>query len=128
MYLTYISTAARSTVYHRSYQFRPCFTAQIVILTIACMHVVTTKLDKRRSIMLDLTIGVGVPVLAAILCMLGYYSHLLIYVAEYVYQGLRFDIYEDIGCIPSIYYVWPVYPLFSSHQSLLGSCLTPMLF
>jgi len=74
---------------------------------IACIRVVTTtKSDKRRAIMIDLAIGVGVPVLAMIL--------------QYVYQGHRFDIYEDIGCAPSIYYVWPAYPLFYIQPIIIG--------
>jgi Pheromone A receptor len=30
--------------------------------------------------------------------------------AEYIVQGHRFNIYEDLGCVPT-YHVWPVYPI-----------------
>lgn len=52
--------------------------------------VTVTKAEKRRAIMVDLAIGLGLPVLEMIL--------------QYIPQGHRFDIYEDIGCFPSTYF------------------------
>ena len=31
--------------------------------------------------------------------------------AEYIVQGHRFNIFEDIGCSPASYYTWPIYPI-----------------
>lgn len=31
--------------------------------------------------------------------------------AEYIVEGHRFDIYEDVGCYPAVYNVWLAYPL-----------------
>jgi len=30
---------------------------------------------------------------------------------QYIVQGHRFNIYEDIGCFPFSFYVWPIYPI-----------------
>jgi len=65
--------------------------------------VIHTKRQKRRAIMVDLAIGIGLPVLEGIL--------------QYIPQGHRYDIYEDVGCFPWIYntpmafvfvYSWPL--------------------
>lgn len=65
--------------------------------------VTITKAEKRRAIAVDLAIGLGIPFLQMIL--------------QYVVQGHRFNIFEDIGCWPATYdtpvayplvYVWPV--------------------
>ncbi|GLB44322.1 putative pheromone receptor [Lyophyllum shimeji] len=55
--------------------------------------VTTTKAEKRRAIMVDLAIGLGIPILVMIL--------------QYIPQGHRFNIFEDLGCVPSTY-VTPV--------------------
>jgi pheromone a factor receptor len=47
--------------------------------------------------MVDLAIGVGLPVLAMAL--------------HYIIQGHRFNIFEDVGCYPDTVYVWPIYPI-----------------
>ncbi|EPQ55598.1 STE3-domain-containing protein [Gloeophyllum trabeum ATCC 11539] len=59
--------------------------------------VVVTRQEKRRGVMIDLAIGLGIPFLQMIL--------------SYIVQGHRFDIFEDIGCEPFIYNTWPAYPL-----------------
>lgn len=59
--------------------------------------VTITRAEKRRAIMVDLAIGVGIPVLQMIL--------------QYIPQGHRFDIYEDIGCFPFTYNTPVAYPL-----------------
>ncbi|TFY73519.1 hypothetical protein EWM64_g10493, partial [Hericium alpestre] len=71
---------------------------------IASIKAVTvTKSEKRHGIMIDLAIGVGIPVLQMIL--------------QYVVQGHRFDIFEDVGCFPFTWntplayvlvFTWPV--------------------
>ncbi|KAF8836065.1 STE3-domain-containing protein [Paxillus ammoniavirescens] len=61
-----------------------------------------SKVDKRRAVLVDLLIGLGLPVLQMVL--------------QFVVEGHRFNIFEDIGCYPSTYnsppafalsYVWP---------------------
>jgi pheromone a factor receptor len=59
--------------------------------------VITTTKDKRRAILVDLAIGVGLPVLVMAL--------------QYVVQGHRFDIFGDIGCRPFTYNTPLAYPL-----------------
>ncbi|KAL4257006.1 G-protein coupled receptor 4 family protein [Pleurotus pulmonarius] len=57
---------------------------------IACVQSVTvTKAEKRRAIMVDLAIGLGIPILGMIL--------------QYIPQGHRFNIFEDLGCYPFTY-------------------------
>ncbi|KAF8809922.1 STE3-domain-containing protein [Phlegmacium glaucopus] len=74
---------------------------------IACVRVVTsTRADKRRAIMVDLAIGVGLPVLVMGL--------------QYIVQGHRFDIYEDFGCFPVSYYTWPIYPIIMLPPLFIG--------
>ncbi|KAL0952910.1 hypothetical protein HGRIS_007125 [Hohenbuehelia grisea] len=65
---------------------------------IACVQSVTiTKAEKRRAIMVDLAIGLGLPVLGMIL--------------QYIPQGHRFNIFEDVGCFPFTYNTPVAYPL-----------------
>lgn len=71
---------------------------------IASVKTVTvTKATKRRAIIVDLSIGLGVPIIQLIF--------------QYFCQGHRFDIYEQIGCFPATYntplafafvYSWPI--------------------
>lgn len=65
--------------------------------------VTTSKQQKRRAVMTDLAIGVGIPVLEGVL--------------QYIPQGHRYNILEDIGCAPWTYstpiafvlvYTWPL--------------------
>jgi len=56
-----------------------------------------TRSDRRRATQIDLAIGVGIPVLVMAL--------------QYVVQGHRFDIFEDVGCRPFTYNTPPAYPL-----------------
>uniref|UniRef100_A0A0W0FUE0 Putative STE3-like pheromone receptor STE3_Mr7 n=1 Tax=Moniliophthora roreri TaxID=221103 RepID=A0A0W0FUE0_MONRR len=51
-----------------------------------------TRREKMRVLAEELAIGVGIPLLEMIL--------------HYITQGHRFDIFEDIGCVPSIYNTW----------------------
>jgi pheromone a factor receptor len=68
------------------------------LYTIASIRSVTfTKDDRRRAILIDLAIGVGIPVLVMAL--------------QYIVQGHRFDIVEDLGCQPVTYNTPLAYPL-----------------
>jgi len=68
------------------------------LYTIASIRSVTfTKDDRRRDILIDLAIGVGIPVLVMTL--------------QYIVQGHRFDIIEDVGCRPFTYNTPLAYPL-----------------
>ncbi|KAF5385739.1 hypothetical protein D9757_005478 [Collybiopsis confluens] len=60
---------------------------------IATANAVTiTQADRRRAVLVDLCIGVGIPVLQMIL--------------QYIDQGHRFNLFEDIGCFPFTYNTW----------------------
>jgi len=57
---------------------------------ISCVRSVTvTKAEKRRAVMVDMAIGLGIPIIFMVL--------------QYIPQGHRFDIWEDIGCYPFTY-------------------------
>ncbi|KAF8197962.1 pheromone A receptor-domain-containing protein [Pholiota molesta] len=63
---------------------------------IASVHsAMRTRQEKYRAIMVDLAIGVGLPVIAMILA--------------YIPQGHRFNIFEEVGCFPAIYNTPPAY-------------------
>ncbi|KAK7046032.1 a-factor receptor [Paramarasmius palmivorus] len=65
---------------------------------IATANTVTiTRAEKRRAVMVDLAICIGLPVLEMIL--------------HYIPQGHRFDIIEDVGCYPTTYNTWVAYVL-----------------
>ena len=65
---------------------------------IASVRTVTvSKAEKRRAIMVDLAIGLGIPLLEMIL--------------QYIVQGHRFNIFEDVGCYPATWNTTPAYPL-----------------
>ncbi|KAG6815414.1 hypothetical protein H0H87_002092 [Tephrocybe sp. NHM501043] len=69
--------------------------------------VTVTKAEKRRAVMVDLAIGVGIP--------------LLFITLQYIAEGHRFDIYEDIGCFPSTYNTPVAIVLVSVPPVLIGS-------
>ncbi|KAF9447642.1 STE3-domain-containing protein [Macrolepiota fuliginosa MF-IS2] len=74
---------------------------------IASVRAVTvTKAEKRRQIMVDLAIGLGLPILEMIL--------------QYIPQGHRFNIYEDVGCWPFTYDTWVAYLLVSAPPICIG--------
>ncbi|KAJ6543082.1 pheromone A receptor-domain-containing protein [Mycena capillaripes] len=62
-----------------------------------CQTVSMTKAMKRRAVMIDLAIALGLPILQLPL--------------QYIVQGHRYDILEDIGCYPFTYNTVPAYPL-----------------
>jgi len=60
---------------------------------IACVKSVThSRAEKRRAVTVDLAIGLGLPMLEMIL--------------QYITQGHRYNIFEDIGCYPFTYNTW----------------------
>jgi len=69
-------------------------------------QVIVSSAQKRREIMIDLFIGIGIPVLAMAL--------------HYIVQGHRYNILEDIGCWPSTYNTHPAIPLVMVPPILLG--------
>ncbi|KAF8884494.1 fungal pheromone STE3G-protein-coupled receptor [Infundibulicybe gibba] len=65
-----------------------------------------TRAEKSRAVLVDALICVLFP---------------LIYIAlQYVVQGHRFDIYEDIGCFPALYNTLPTYFLSSMWPIIIG--------
>jgi len=77
------------------------------LYTIARIRSVTfTADDRRRAILIDLAIGVGVPALVMAL--------------QYIVQGHRFDIIEDVGCRPFTYNTPPAYPLVFFPPLIIG--------
>lgn len=74
---------------------------------IACpTSAMQTKAEKRRNIIVDISICVGIPVLQMIL--------------QYIVSGHRFNIFEDIGCFPATYNVTLAYPLVFAWPLVLG--------
>ncbi|KAI0682988.1 pheromone A receptor-domain-containing protein [Cerioporus squamosus] len=69
-------------------------------------YVTTSVRERRKAIYIDLSIGVGIPVIVMVL--------------HYVVQGHRFNILEDIGCVPTIYNTPPAYPLVYMWPPLLA--------
>lgn len=65
--------------------------------------------------MIDLLIGLGIPVLQMILRMLLLASRFpslpFLSAPEFVVQGHRYDIWEDVGCYPTTVNTPPAYPL-----------------
>ncbi|TBU56138.1 STE3-domain-containing protein [Dichomitus squalens] len=62
--------------------------------------------EKRRALIVDLCISIGLPVLVMIL--------------HYVVQGHRFNILQGVGCLPEIYNTPPAYPLVFMWPPLIG--------
>ncbi|PPQ94357.1 hypothetical protein CVT25_000685 [Psilocybe cyanescens] len=63
----------------------------------SCQAATITYAQKRRAILIDLAIGLGIPALQMIL--------------QFIVQGHRYDIWEDIGCLPTTVNTPPAYPL-----------------
>jgi pheromone a factor receptor len=88
---------------------------------IACVKSVTvTRAEKQRAIMVDLAIGLGIPVLQMVI--------------QYIPQGHRFNIYEDYGCYPWTYNTWvgivlvAIWPIVIGCVSLVYCALTIRAF
>lgn len=61
----------------------------------AVRSVTRTKAEKRRAIIVDLAIGLGIPVVVMAL--------------HYIVQGHRYNIFEEVGCYPFTYNTPPAY-------------------
>ncbi|KAI0060055.1 STE3-like pheromone receptor [Artomyces pyxidatus] len=82
-----------------------CINRRLYIVT-SVKTVSFTVEDRRRAVYIDLAIGAGIPVLVMIL--------------HTVVQGHRYDILEDVGCIPVIYNTIPAYPLVFMWPVVIG--------
>lgn len=77
--------AASLCINRRLYNIATCQTATI------------THAQKRRAVVGDLAIGLGLPALQMVL--------------QFIVQGHRYDIWEEIGCYPTTVNTPPAYPL-----------------
>lgn len=86
--------------------------------------VTVTQAVKRRHVIVDLLIGLGLPVmemaLRASLLLIYVSAHELTLHIDYIVQGHRFDILEDVGCVPSTYISWPAFALVSLPPVIIG--------
>ncbi|THH17673.1 hypothetical protein EW146_g3177 [Bondarzewia mesenterica] len=65
-----------------------------------------TRRDKQRAVIIDIAIGMGIPVIQMAL--------------QYVVQGHRYNIFEDIGCFPTTYNTPLAYPLVVMWPVVIG--------
>ncbi|KAG6899200.1 hypothetical protein C0993_012366 [Termitomyces sp. T159_Od127] len=87
--------------------------------------VTVTQAEKRRVVIVDLAIGIGIPIIYMILCAFHFSlpsqgTHLS---QAYIPQGHRFNIFEDIGCFPATY-TTPVALVLVSLPPLLIGCVS----
>lgn len=90
---------------------------------IAAITTVThTRAQQRREIVIDLLIGIGIPVLQMALCEhnLFFGGIALTDAAVIIPQGHRGDIYEDIGPVIELYNTWVAYVCFSAWPIVIG--------
>ncbi|KAH7924989.1 fungal pheromone STE3G-protein-coupled receptor [Leucogyrophana mollusca] len=59
--------------------------------------VTTSRAQKRRDVIVDLTIGLGIPIVQMVL--------------QFIVEGHRFNIFEDVGCYPYTFNTPLAYPL-----------------
>ena len=84
------------------------------------------KFARRHRVMVDLALGLGLPCLVMVLGMVYFHYKrelLLISRIDYVAQGHRYNILEDIGCSPTVY-VTPVHIIFVSIPPVLTGLVT----
>ncbi|KAH7882760.1 pheromone A receptor-domain-containing protein [Phlebopus sp. FC_14] len=74
--------------------------------------VTKTRAEKRRDVMVDLAIGLGIPIIE--MCV------------HYVVQGHRFNIFEEVGCYPFTWNTPPAYALVFAWPIAIGCCLSVM--
>ncbi|KDQ27855.1 hypothetical protein PLEOSDRAFT_1076893 [Pleurotus ostreatus PC15] len=77
----------------------------------------STRVERRRDMIVDLSIAVGLPILQMIL--------------QIIVEGHRFDIWQDIGCMPLTYNVTLAYPivfLWPLVIGLISMCYSSMSF
>ncbi|KAG1809287.1 pheromone A receptor-domain-containing protein [Suillus variegatus] len=65
-----------------------------------------TTAHKRRAVMVDLAIALGIPILQMVL--------------QFIVEGHRFNIFEEIGCYPSTFNTWIAYPLSNLWPLVIG--------
>ncbi|KAH9856258.1 STE3-domain-containing protein [Lenzites betulinus] len=82
-----------------------CINRRLYAIT-SVRSVSVTREDKRRAVIVDLCISIGLPVLVMSL--------------HYIVQGHRFNIMEGVGCLPEIYNTPPAYPLVFMWPVLIG--------
>ncbi|KAI5119269.1 hypothetical protein M0805_007271 [Coniferiporia weirii] len=70
------------------------------------MSLGTSNKQKRRAVCEDLATGLGIPVIQMVL--------------QYIVSAHRFNIFEDIGCLPVTYNVWLAYPLSATWPIVIG--------
>nr|AAQ96348.1 pheromone receptor Rcb3 B45 [Coprinopsis cinerea] len=72
----------------------------------SCQTATLSRGHKRRAVMIDLAIGLGIPFLQMPL--------------QFIVQGHRYDIFQDIGCYPTTVNTPPAYPLSLLWPSVIG--------
>ncbi|KAF8629346.1 hypothetical protein AX15_003497 [Amanita polypyramis BW_CC] len=72
----------------------------------SCTTALPTAAQKRRAVLIDLLIGLGIPALQMPL--------------QFIVQGHRYDILEDIGCYPTTVNTPPAYPLSFLWPNVIG--------
>ncbi|KAK0219089.1 putative pheromone receptor [Armillaria fumosa] len=82
-----------------------CISRRLYTIT-AVQTASVTRADKRRAVIIDLCIALGLPILVLVL-------HTIVH-------AHRFDILEDIGCYPVTYNTLPSYFLFYMWPILIG--------
>ncbi|KIJ93461.1 hypothetical protein K443DRAFT_684538 [Laccaria amethystina LaAM-08-1] len=71
-----------------------------------CQTVTLTHAHKRRAVIIDLLIGLGIPALQMAL--------------QFIVQGHRYDLFEDVGCYPTTVNTPAAYPLSFLWPNLIG--------
>ncbi|KAG2131856.1 pheromone receptor [Suillus cothurnatus] len=74
------------------------------IATLSTTH--PTKAHRQRAVMVDLAIALGIPVLQMVL--------------QFIVEGHRFNIFEEIGCYPYTFNTWIAYPLSNLWPLVIG--------
>ncbi|TDL19932.1 STE3-domain-containing protein [Rickenella mellea] len=82
-----------------------CIQRRLYYMTNTC-GVTTSRREKTKNVCIDLAICLGFP--------------LFIMALAYIPQGQRYDIFEDIGCLYSVYDVWPAILTFYIWPLVLG--------
>ena len=89
-----------------------------------------TKAEKRRDVIVDLVIGLGIPFPYQICCkhLLNHFLyHPLMLFVDYINQGHCFNIFEDVGCWSFAYNTWVNYVLMSTPLLIIGLLLRTIL-
>ncbi|TDL16855.1 fungal pheromone STE3G-protein-coupled receptor [Rickenella mellea] len=82
-----------------------CMVRRLYLICSMKAYLLTPK-EKRRALIEDLCICIGIPLLEMTI--------------QYVVEGNRFHIIEDIGCSPATVNVWLAYVLFFSWPVIMG--------